>query len=97
MIYIQWELLRDTYATLEDLQTVVISTNNLLFSFRKQNQGDQTTDWKPDNRPVRQGEYWPGTQSTQDMGVMGSDSNAMELDWLSADEYHKQRAGGLCC
>jgi len=54
------------------------------------------TNQKPDNRPVTQVEYQPGTQCTQDTGVMGSDPNAMELDWLSADEYCKQRAGSLC-
>ena len=89
---IQRELLRETYATLEDLQKAAISTDDLLFSFRKQNPGDRTGNRKPS----RQGEYKLNVQNTQETGPTGADPNAMELDRLSADEYRKRRAGGLC-
>ncbi len=41
---IQHELLCKTFNTLEQLQSTVITTDNLLFSFRKQNPGDWTTN-----------------------------------------------------
>jgi len=45
---VQRELIRETYTTLEDLQAAAISTDNLLFSFKKQNQGERMAGWKPD-------------------------------------------------
>jgi len=44
---IQRELLCETFNTLEQLQSTAIATDNLLFSFRKQNPGDWTTNRKP--------------------------------------------------
>jgi len=45
---IQRELLCEMFNTLEQLQSAVITTDDLLFSFRKQNPGDQTTNQKPE-------------------------------------------------
>ena len=53
---IQHKLLCERFNTLEQLQTAAITTDNLLFSFRKQNQGDQTTTQKPKFKP-KQNEY----------------------------------------
>ena len=53
---IQHELLRESFRTLEELQSAAIATDDLLFSFRKQNQGDCTNTRKPDTKP-RQNEY----------------------------------------
>ena len=92
---IQRELLRETYTTLEELQNATISTDDLLFSFRKQNLGDRTTTRKPELRP-RQGEYRQNTQAPQDTGNTGNDPNAMELDRLSTEEYRRRWAAGLC-
>ena len=91
---IQRELLRESFCTLEELQSAVIVTDDLLFSFRKQNQGDHTNTRKLDTKP-RQNEYRPSVPTPQDNGAP-NDPNAMELDRLSAEEYRKRRAGGLC-
>src|SRR5258706_15621958 len=85
---IQRELLHETFNTLEQLQSATIATDDLLFSFRKQNPGDQTTNRKP---KVRQ----PNVLMPQENSPT-NDPNAMELDHLSTDEYWKRQAGGLC-
>ena len=53
---IQCKLLRETFNTLEQLQTTAIATDDLLFSFRKQNLGDWPAIRKADAKP-KQNEY----------------------------------------
>jgi len=85
---IQRELLHKTFNTLEELQSAAITTDDLLFSFRKQNPGDQTTNRKP---KVKR----PNILMPQENSPI-NDPNVMELDRLSTDEYRKRQAGGLC-
>jgi len=94
---VQRELIRETYATLEDLQAAAISTDDLLFSFKKQNQGERMASRKPDTRS-RMTEPRQTTQPSSNDGTTGTgtDPNAMELDRLSTEEYRKRRAAGLC-
>jgi len=94
---VQRELIRETYATLEDLQAAAISTDDLLFSFKKQNQGERMAGRKSDARS-RMTEPRQTTQPSSNDGTTGTgtDPNAMELDRLSTEEYRKRRAAGLC-
>jgi len=89
---VQRELLRESYTSLEDLQAAAISTDDLLFSFKKQNPADRVITRRPDARP-KPTEYRPPAQIATGSGT---DPNAMELDRLSTEEYRKRRAAGLC-
>ena len=91
---IQCKLLHERFNTLEQLQTAAIATDNLLFSFRKQNQGDQTTTWKPKFKP-KQNEYQPNVPTPQENSPTNN-PNTMELNCLSTEEYWRQWVGGLC-
>ena len=89
---IQRELLGHNYAMLEDLQTAAISMDDLLFSFKKQTQPERKEIKRTNNQP-QQNKYH-NQENPQPRPP--PDQNTMELDRLSADEYRKCRAAGLC-
>ena len=92
---IQRELLWETFQTLEALQEAAIRTDNLLFSFKKQNQ--DRAPRKPDPPQRQNPQYYPPQQQQQSQQhAPPHDSNAMELDRLSAEEYRCRRSTGLC-
>lgn len=71
---------------LEDLQAAAIRTDNLLFSFKKQHQGEKPQKTEP--RP--QQNYYQNqnaNQSQNQQNPQNTDPNAMELDQLTVDEY----------
>jgi len=92
---IQRELLRQNYAMLEALQTAAISMDNLLFSFKKQTQPERKEIKRIDNHPRQNKDCNQGNPQNPQPWPM-PDQNAMELDHLSADEYRKRQAAGLC-
>ena len=91
---IQRELLRETFNTLEALQAAAIRTDDLLFSFKKQNQ--ERAPRKPDPPRRQTQQYYPPQQQQPQPHTPPGDPNAMELDRLSAEEYRRRRSTGLC-
>jgi hypothetical protein len=79
---IQQELLQEMFNTPEALQSTAINTDDLLFSFQKQHQGDQT---HKNPQKLKQIEYWQNSQPAQGTSNQGWDPNAMELDQLLAE------------